>query len=134
MIDEKKIIEEASDVYDEMFLGDTYGTIYFDNGDQEEAHTPQQVREAFVIGVKWAEQEFVKSLWHDVSEAPKDHTNIIYMDEKGDVWNQDDYYADFYDDSFDKGWKSFASMRYVTKWCYADDILPKEETESADKQ
>ena len=78
-------------------------------------------------GAQWAQQEFVKSLWHDASEEAKDHTDIVYIDEKGNVWSEFDYYAGNYDDAFHKGWLSFISNGIqVIKWCYLSDLLPKE--------
>ena len=74
---------------------------------------------------EFVQNEFINSLWHDASEAPKDYTDIIYVDGDNDVWNEDTYYADNYDDLFCKGWQSFVSSRDVVKWCYADDIMPK---------
>ena len=128
MIDEKKIYEEANSVYDEKFLNDTYGTIYYDNGDEDEAHTPCQVTEAFIMGAQWAQKEFVKSLWHDASEEPRDHTDIVYVNENGSVWSEYDYYADNYDDAFHTGWLSFVNngVLRVIKWCYLSDLLPNE--------
>ena len=128
MIDEEKIYEEANGVYDEKFRNDTYGIIYYDNGDEDEAHTPCQVTEAFIMGAQWAQKEFVKSLWHDASEEPRDHTDIVYVNENGSVWSEYDYYADNYDDAFHKGWLSFVNngVLRVIKWCYLSDILPKE--------
>ena len=128
MIDEKKIWEEANGVYDEKFLNDTYGIIYYDNGDEDEAHTPCQVTEAFIMGAQWAQKEFVKSLWHDASEEPRDHTDIVYVNENGSVWSEYDYYADNYDDAFHKGWLSFVNngVLRVIKWCYLSDLLPNE--------
>ena len=128
MIDEEKIYEEANGVYDEKFLNDTYGIIYYDNGDEDEAHTPCQVTEAFIMGAQWAQKEFVKSLWHDASEEPRDHTDIVYVNENGSVWSEYDYYADNYDDAFHTGWLSFVNngVLRVIKWCYLSDILPKE--------
>ena len=102
MIDEKKLEKEAY---------------------KETNSYNEQERAAFIAGVNWAIQEFIKCLWHEVNEAPKDYTDIIYVDEDNDVWNEDKYYADKYDDTFCKGWQSFVSSRNVIKWCYTDDIL-----------
>ena len=110
MIDEKKIKEVARAYCDAI-----YGTL------KEEPF----IAEAFRQGAIWAQKEFINSLWHDASEAPKDYTDIIYVDGDNDVWNEDTYYADNYDDLFCKGWQSFVSSRDVVKWCYLDDIMPK---------
>ena len=88
----------------------------------------EQMKDAIEKGIRCGIQEFVKSLWHDASEEPEDHTDIVYIDEKGDVWREYDYYADNYDDAFHKGWLSFVNngVLRIIKWCYLSDILPKE--------
>ena len=112
MIDEKKIKEAA--------------TKYAGERPKDLLSTERQ--SSFKDGAEWAQREFVKSLWHDASEEPKDHTDIVYIDEKGSVWSEYDYYADNYDDAFHKGWLSFVNngVLRVIKWCYLSDILPKE--------
>lgn len=119
MIDKEKIYGEASDVYEEKFLNDTYGTIYFDNGDQEEAHTPDQVKEAFVRGAEWAQEEFVKKLWHDASEEPCGHKEHIII-----KYDKLDYGCNFQVGDF-TNWKRFAEVSPSFRWCYFSDVLPK---------
>lgn len=92
---------------------------------EEEGYKPY-IEQAFKDGAAWAQKEFINSLWHDASDAPKDYTDIIYVDGDNNVWNENTYYADNYDDLFCKGWQSFVSSRDVVKWCYLSDILPKE--------
>ena len=85
------------------------------------------IEQAFKDGAEWAQKEFIKSLWHDASEEPQEHSDIVYIDDKGNVWSEYDYYADNYDDAFHKGWQSFINTGMpVIKWCYLSDILPKE--------
>ena len=112
MIDEKKIKEAA--------------TKYAGKRPKDLLSTERQ--SSFKDGADWAQREFVKSLWHDASEEPEDHTDIVYVDEKGNVWSEYDYYADNYDDAFHTGWLSFVNngVLRVIKWCYLSDILPKE--------
>ena len=94
---------------------------------EEEGYKPY-IEQAFKDGAEWAQREFVKSLWHDASEEPEDHTDIVYVNENGSVWSEYDYYADNYDDAFHTGWLSFVNNGFqrVIKWCYLSDILPKE--------
>ena len=110
MIDEKKIERTANLVF----------------GDIDKK--PSLEKDAFILGAQWTQEEFVKSLWHDASEEPKEHSDIVYIDDKGNVWSEYDYYADNYDDALHKGWQSFINSGIpVVKWCYLSDILPKEE-------
>ena len=113
MIDEKKINKAMS----------SYATETFNHIEERFAAMC-----GFKEGAEWAQKELIKSLWHDASEEPEDHTDIVYVDEKGNVWSEYDYYADNYDDAFHTGWLSFVNngVLRVIKWCYLSDILPKE--------
>ena len=121
MIDEEKIYEEANGVYDEKFLNDTYGIIYYDNGDEDEAHTPCQVTEAFIMGAQWAQKEFIKSLWHDASEKPEEGKKCIgrYKCIPLDA-------ISFKLPIAGTTWDEYIHYSSLDKWCYADDIMPKE--------
>ena len=123
MIDEKKIKEAATNHMIKEYCDDGDWSFPCDTDDIKE-----QCELDFKAGAAWAQREFVKSLWHDASEEAKDHTDIVYIDEKGNVWSEFDYYADNYDDAFHKGWLSFVNngVLRVIKWCYLSDILPKE--------
>lgn len=127
MIDEEKIYEEANGVYDEKFLNDTYGIIYYDNGDEDEAHTPCQVTEAFIMGAQWAQKEFIKSLWHDASEKPKQHKMIVAI--TGGTDSLTNFDAEVYNFPFtmSKGdWVDLVDQDGIVRWCYFSDLLPKE--------
>ena len=114
MIDEKKIKEAAGE--------------WAADHPSPRPNVYEDKKEGFVQGAEWAQEEFVKSLWHDASEEPKEHSDIVYIDDKGNVWSEYDYYADNYDDALHKGWQSFINSGIpVVKWCYLSDILPKEE-------
>ncbi len=126
MIDEKKIEEAAY-----AFLEKTREAYTWDCGivsySTEIKEIENEIKDDFVAGALWAQQEFVKSLWHDASEEPKEHTDIVYIDDKGNVWSEYDYCAEKYDDSMRKGWQSFITLGIILiKWCYLSDILPKE--------
>jgi hypothetical protein len=65
-------------------------------------------------------------IWHTRDEIPEDHTDIVYVDESLDVWNENNYYADFYDDtSGNRGWTSFVYNREVLYWAYKKELLPE---------
>lgn len=129
MIDKEKIFEEAENVYDEHFLANSYGAIYFDNGDQEEAHTPDQVKEAFVRGAEWMRGEFVKKLWHDASEEPEKFKPCLVYGVFTYAGGEpiEDYCTSIYTTY---GWaEDYFPTDYdfdIVRWCYIDDILPKE--------
>lgn len=75
----------------------------------------------FKEGAKWAINEVLKNLWHDVDEIPKRAKAFIF--ECGDysmnyhvgmMFNPNDY-------------KKNAEIWHMNRWCYLEDILPKQE-------
>lgn len=77
--------------------------------------------EGFNSGAKWMQEEFLKDLWHDVEEMPKRAKAFIF--ECGDysmnyhvgmMFNPNDY-------------KKNAEIWHMNRWCYLEDILPKDE-------
>ena len=127
MIDEKKIWKMVESVFEANDYAYNMSEVSESDWDIS-LWDEEQMKDAIEKGIRCGIQEFVNSLWHDASEEPEDHTDIVYIDEKGDVWREYDYYADNYDDAFHKGWLSFVNngVLRVIKWCYLSDILPKE--------
>ena len=127
MIDEKKIWKMVESVFEANDYAHNMSEVSESDWDIS-LWDEEQMKDAIEKGIRCGIQEFVNSLWHDASEEPEDHTDIVYIDEKGDVWREYDYYADNYDDAFHKGWLSFVNngVLRVIKWCYLSDILPKE--------
>ena len=76
-----------------------------------------EAEEGFKAGAHWAIQEFLKELWHDVSEVPKE-TNYIAQYYDGDFF-------DVFQNNFK--WEQFVKEIGITRWCYIDDLLPKQE-------
>ena len=99
MIDDKKI-EEAANEYSQ----DNCGYFY----DIEKLL-------AFEQGAKWAIDEFLKDLWHPVSEEPKESVFMLSEYEKGK----------FYANYFDKNRGGWSNKRLI-RWLNIDDLLPKE--------
>lgn len=62
MIDEDKIVKAASELCD-------YGSI----------HDSEYRIEGFKKCAKWMQEEFLKDLWHSVSEEPKHNKQITYV-------------------------------------------------------
>lgn len=71
--------------------------------------------EAFIDGAKWAIDEFLKDLWHPVSEKPRRNTTYL-------VQIKDCIFETFYDSA---EWKIFVKGCNITRWLYIDDLLPK---------
>ena len=105
MIDDKKIEEAAR---------------YYCNNRYPASQDAPFIAEGFRHGAKWAINEFLKDLWHDVDEMPKRAKAFIF--ECGDdsmnyhigmMFNPNDY-------------KKNAEIWHMNRWCYLEDILPKQ--------
>lgn len=101
MIDRKEIQEAASK------FNPTVGGL---------ANTTERI--AFEKGVDW----FKHAIWHEVSVKPEGNAVILYqwLDDRGtmDV-GIDGVFSDV-------EWAKFVAYNSITKWCYIEDILPKE--------
>lgn len=87
---------------------------------------------AFYAGAKWAINEFLKDLWHPASEEPDvRHKTIICLYEDGDI--REDY--DVFDEAITHdthlglgkfNWNNYAEEEGIEKWCYKNELFPKE--------
>lgn len=114
MIDERRIEKAAKHYAEEnsMLIEDQMGDIY--NGIEE-------LSDAYKAGAKEAINEFLKDLWHDVDEMPKRAKAFIF--ECGD--NSMNYYVGMMFNPND--YKKNAEIWHMNRWCYLEDILPKQE-------
>ena len=84
-------------------------------------------RQAFMDGAQWVQQEFIKDLWHDASEKPKQHKMIVAI--TGGMDSLTNFDAEVYNFPFtmSKGdWVDLVDQDGITSWCYLSDLLPKE--------
>ena len=79
------------------------------------------LEEGFKDGAKWAINEFLKDLWHPVSEEPEYDKNILVQYTNYDL--ETDYEVDM-NTNFTE-WKQHAVSYKFMKWCYIEDILQK---------
>ena len=72
---------------------------------------------SFMEGTKWMQEEFLKNLWHPVSEKPK----------KGRVFLYKTIFKGYGLNKIIDGneWKYIIKYRKATQWLYIDDLLPK---------
>lgn len=93
----------------------------YNSGKVEEEMICLRGKDSFKAGAKWAINKFLKDLWHDVDEIPKRAKAFIF--ECGDysmnyhvgmMFNPNDY-------------KKNAEIWHMNRWCYLEDILPKQE-------
>lgn len=75
----------------------------------------------FEKGAKWGINEFLKDLWHPVSERPRRNTTYL-------VQMKDCIFETFSDS---RHWEQF-SENSIIRWCYIDDLLPKQKGDNHD--
>ena len=100
MIDDKKIKSAAQGYCDA-----TYDTL----------NEHPLIAEAFEQGAKWVINEFLKDLWHPISEKPRRNTTYL-------VQIRDCIFDTFYDSA---EWEIFVKGCNITRWLYIDDLLLK---------
>lgn len=77
-------------------------------------------KNGFMAGAEWR----IKSVWHDVSEEPKEHKLVLIED---DFCGEPDYgvwQAPF------PNWKDSIVHFSSKRWAYLDDLLPKRKEKS----
>lgn len=80
----------------------------------------------FKAGAHWAIEEFLKDLWHDASEKPKQHKMIVAITGGKDSLTNFDAEVYNFPFSMSKGdWVDLVDQDGIVKWCYIDDLLPK---------
>ena len=79
--------------------------------------------EGFKEGAKWAINEFLKDLWHPVSEEPRKDVSIIV--ETHNDKNMFYYAWNRWQDNFYPSWNDAIICSRVSRWLYIDDLLSK---------
>ena len=106
MIDDKKI-EIAARRYSEVT-----------DCDKQEALL---IEEGFKEGANWAINDFLKDLWHPVSEEPEENKKLLVQYTNYMV--EDDYEIDM--NITHVPWRYLVTTYNFKKWCYIEDLLPK---------
>lgn len=78
----------------------------------------------FCSGAKYAINEFLRNLWHPISEEPRKDVSIMVETHNDKntfyyVWNR-------WQDNFYPSWTDAILCSRVSRWLYIDDLLPKE--------
>lgn len=84
---------------------------------EEEGYKPY-IEQSFKDGADWAQEEFVKSLWYAPVVEAEPRRDIIAISKKGMV-----YAFNF---EYDDDWRQTFRDCNIERFCYLDDILPKE--------
>lgn len=85
----------------------------------------ESLENGFIIGAKWAINEFFKDLWHSISEEPRKDVSILVETHNDKnmfyyVWNK-------WQDNFYPSWEDAIICSRVSQWLYIDDLFPKSE-------
>lgn len=122
MID-KKIEEAKEEIYEDRFLLNGEEVV-FDNDAKEEMFYKEDIKEAIGLGAKWAINEFLKDLWHQTDEEPREFAEVLA---EAKITESIKTYISFKkNDALFKNWDAYSSGANITRWLYIDDLLPKE--------
>ena len=121
MIDDNKIEEAKEEIYEDRFLlnGEE---IVFDNDEKEEMFYKGDIKEAIGLGAKWAINEILKDLWHDIfnERIPHGKRVIVEYTCDGGIYYRSIKIPD------DIQWvRGFSCEKRLMRWLYIDDLLPK---------
>lgn len=80
--------------------------------------------EDFKDGARWAINEFLKDLWHPVSEEPREFAEVLA---EAKITESIKTYISFKrNDALFKNWDAYSSGANITRWLYIDDLFQKE--------
>ena len=120
MIDNKKIEESAANYAEEnqLYIEDQMGDMQ--NGIEE-------LSEAYKVGAKWMQKEFLKGLWHPVSEVPHINKGKIYVCsiETGyrNSYNLPDMFYHTTCSTYQEMWEVEVKANCLTKWLYVNELI-----------
>lgn len=133
MIDKKKI-EEAAQGAADLYEQDLPIMSYEEDTEVDGQHHFCQEfgAELFKDGVNWAIEQFLKDLWHTVSEEPDvRNKTIICLYDDGSICQDYEVYVIATDHDIHSlqigefNWNCYAENEGIKKWCYKDELLPK---------
>ena len=120
MIDDSKIWGMVDDVFEANDYAHNISEVS-DSDWESPLWDEEQMKDAIEKGIRCGIQEFIKSLWHDAAEEPEEgkkcigHYKCTSLDaitfELPIAYNT---------------WNEYVRYSTLKKWCYADDIMPRE--------
>ena len=117
MIDEKKIEESARDYINK--------NGYFIKYDEDPC---VDIELAYKDGAKWAINEFLKDLWHDVEEVPNEaKSNLLVQFKDGHFYIIDTHriLENTSWNAVNDMWNEYNKFAEARCYLYIDDLLPK---------
>ena len=97
------------------------GLYYEHQGNTKMKRFKAIINEKGMDGAKWAINEFLKDLWHPVSEEPEENKKILVQ--YTNYMLEDDYEIDM--NIPHVPWRYIVTTYNFKKWCYIEDLLPK---------
>lgn len=80
-----------------------------------------------IDGLKAADEHpNLKNLWHNASEEPIFHSDIVVIDKHNGWWDIQSYDDEDYDYKELYGWEACVENYEIVRWAYIDDLLPKQ--------
>lgn len=80
----------------------------------------------FEYGAKWADEHpNLKNLWHNASEEPIFHSDIVVIDKHNGWLDIQSYDDEDYDYKELYGWEACVENYEIVRWAYISDLLPK---------
>ena len=116
MTREEQIIKQA-DIYAE----------WSNDGGLSVANNMELVKKAFIEGAKWADNNYISSLWNDSNIVPYSNKGILYLTKNDKIGVIKAIKSD--------NWDWYVNDKYsIVKWAYIDDILPNSEQLKGDEK
>lgn len=93
-----------------------------------EDYTEDDIRQAFENGAMFADRNpDLSALWRDASEEPQIGSNIVVVDEKGQLWDIQPYDGEYDGYGGLTGWRCcVVHYNNIQSWAYISDLLPKQ--------
>ena len=126
MIDEKKIESVKEEIYEDRFLlnGEE---IVFNNDEKEEMFYKEDIKEAIVLGAKWAINELLKDLFHHTSEVPRNDNGkvLAFSKECGyrKLYDMNDELDKTTCDTYQQMWEEQVNIFKLSDWIFVDELF-----------
>lgn len=124
MIDDRKIEEAKEVIFVDNFPGRNGKAEIFIDEDAVEIFDKEDIKDAIGLGAEWAINEFLKDLWHPISEEPREKATLLIEISITKPTPRKFYYTDIL---IGQDWEIKCSVMHISRWLYIDDLLPKKE-------
>ena len=123
MIDDKKIEAAKEEIYKDKFLSCGEMVEAFKDEDVKEMFYKEDIKEAIGLGAKWAINELLKDLWHDIFNERIPHGKRVIVEYTSDGGI---YYRSIKIPEDIQWVRGLSCEKRLMRWLYIDDLFPKE--------